>query len=157
MKRKFLLSVIFSFLLFNLNAGGFGVSGIAVPGPDFCGGLRLDYAADTIPFVFTADLYFYDEGVKSALGGLEFLAGNINLFKAVNFFYAPEIAAGFDFSENKVIFENAFYLGFNGFCTSRLQLFMQGGWAPQLLFADSEVGLKLLNFPLRAGVRVWAK
>ena len=142
-----------------MSAAGIGAAATAAYNGDFYpfAGVRLDYAADTIPFVFTADLYFSDYKVKSALGGIEFLAGNIHLFKAVNFFYAPELCAGYDFLEDEVILENAFYIGMNGFCTSHLQLFMQGGWAPQLLFTTDSLKLELVNFPLRAGIRVWNK
>lgn len=142
-----------------MSAGGIGAGATAAYDGDFCpfAGARLDYAADTIPFVFTADLYFSDFKVEAALSGIEFLAGNIHLFKAVNFFYAPELCAGYNFIDNKIIIENAFYLGLNGFCTSHLQLFVQGGWAPQLLFTTDSLKLELVNFPLRAGFRVWNK
>ena len=142
-----------------MSAGGIGAGATAAYDGDFCpfAGVRLDYAADTIPFAFTADLYFSDYKIESALGGIEFLAGNIHLFKAVNFFYAPELCVGYNFIDDKIIIENAFYLGFNAFLLSHLQLFVQGGWAPQLLFNTDRLKLELLNFPLRAGFRVWNK
>ncbi len=160
MNRKFFLSLTISvFFLVRLAAGGIGAGATASYDREFCpfAGGRLDYAADTIPFVFTADLYFSDYKVESALGGIEFLAGNIHLFKAVNFYYAPELCAGYDFLEDEVILENAFYIGLNGFCTSHLQLFVQGGWAPQLLFTTDSLKLELVNFSLRAGIIVWNK
>ena len=156
--RSKILAVFFSFFIVGgLYAGGIGVSGSFHAASPLAFGGRLDYAPDTIPFVFAADINFCDGGTKSALAGVEFTAGNIHLYKALNFFYAPELCAGYDFLENKVILENAFYLGLNGFFAPHFQLFTQTGWAPQVLFADDAVSLNLVNFPVRAGLRFWTK
>ena len=156
--RSKILAVFFSFFLAGvLYAGGIGVSGSFHAASPLAFGGRLDYAPDTIPFVFAADINFCDGGTKSALAGVEFTAGNIHLYKALNFFYAPELCAGYDFLENKVILENAFYLGLNGFFAPHFQLFTQAGWALQVLFADYAVSLNLVNFPIRAGLRFWTK
>ena len=159
MKRAFFA---FCFLILSapfLSAGGIGAGGayFFTQNDEVCTGARLDYAFDTIPFILTGDVIFENSGVKGALAGLEFCAGNINLFKALNFFYAPELCAGYDFLENKVILENAFYLGLNGFFAPHFQLYAQAGWAPQVLFAADEVSLNLVNFPVRAGLRFWTK
>ncbi|MCR5252282.1 MAG: hypothetical protein K6C98_01035 [Treponema sp.] len=160
MKKSF-LSLCFLILIAPvLSAGGFGASGAFFLNQNFDDvdyGVRLDYAADTIPFIFTGDLTFENSGVKGALAGIGFCAGNINLFKALNFFYMPDLCAGYDFLEDKVILENAFYLGFNAFALSHLQFFVQAGWAPQIFFSADDVDLNLVNFPLRAGFRVWSK
>ena len=159
MKKSF-FSLCFIFLFAPvLNAGGFGASGAFFINQNFiddCSAVRIDYAADTIPFIFTSDVIFDNDGVKGVLAGAGFCAGNIKLYKALNFFYTPEFCAGYDFLEEKVIVENAFYAGLNCFVMSKLQFFIQCGWAPQVLFCTDDVDLKLVNFPVRAGVRFWS-
>ena len=160
MKKSFFSFCFLILIAPVLNAGGFGASGAFFINQNFIDdelwGVRIDYAADTIPFIFTGDVTFENCGVKGALAGIGFCAGNINLYKALNFFYTPELCAGYDFLEDKVILENAFYVGLNFFAMSKLQMFIQCGWAPQVFFAIDDVTFKLVNFPVRAGVRFWS-
>ena len=155
MKFRFSAIVFFLFCTFSLSGAGFGASAVCQTGKDFSSGFALDIEPDGFPFIFSAEALFCKEKVKSLSGGIEFLAGNIHLYKALNFFYAPELAFGYDFCNDRMIFSNAIYAGLNGFFLPHTEFFLLGGWQPQLLFSKEDGELNLLVFPVKAGIRFW--
>lgn len=157
MKSKFLAVILAIFCNLSLHAAGFGASGTFEFSSDFSAGGTLDFQPDGIPFIFEGEALFCKDGAKSLCGGIEFLAGNIHLYKAMNFFYAPELSAGWDFCNQSVILGNAFFVGLNGFVFPHVELFAQAGWKPQILFSRNDVDLRLVNFPVRAGMRFWTR
>lgn len=136
---------------------GVGMAGLCDFSNDFAAGGSIDFQPDGIPFIFEGEALFCKDGAKSLCGGVEFLAGNIHLFKAMNFFYAPELSAGWDFCDQAVILGNAIFVGFNGFVLPHLELFGQAGWRPEILFTRGSVDLRLVNFPVRFGLRFWTE
>ncbi len=171
MRVKILSFIIFLFSAGSLYAGGFSVKGVSALSFDdgklmMAGGLNADWQPDGIPFIFESEVLFYDNlfeddfrdaGIKSVSGGLEFIAGEINLFSALNFFYGPELMAGYDFSSDRIIISNAIFAGFNGFFIPHIQFFLQAGWRPQVLISRGNVDFQFINFPARAGLRLWTK
>lgn len=155
---KIRLSVLLLlFLIFPLDAAGFGISSTFEAEKNFSWGASLDFQPDGLPFIFSGQALFCQKGVESLSGGIEFLAGNMHLYKALNFYYAPELALGYDFCRDRVILSNAIYAGLNGFFISRTEFFLQAGWVPQLLFSRRNADLNLLNFSVKAGLRLWTE
>ena len=155
MKKGFLIFAELLLFVCGTFASGFGLSGTVETGKDFSGGFTVDFEADGFPFIFEGEVLFCDEGTKSACGGIEFLAGNFHVYKALNFFYTPEIVLGYDFVNESLVLSNAFYIGLNGFVFPKSEAFIQGGWKPQILFGKDDVDFNLINFPIRLGLRFW--
>ena len=168
--RLKILTVLLFFQAGTLFAGGFGFSGVGELSQtdskaELAAGLNADFQPDGIPLIFEGQVFFKDQFfygdfsdagiVKSIFGGVEFIAAEINLFKALNFFYGPELMAGYDFCNQKVIVSNAIYAGFNGFFIPQVQFFLQAGWQPEILIGRGKVDFKLACFPVRAGFRLW--
>ena len=157
--RLKILAIVISLLSFTvpLNSAGFGAAGTFEFGREPSGGLTVDFEPDGLPFIFEAEALFCQDGLKSLCGGVEFIAGNINLYKALNFFYCPELGAGYDFEDDKVIISNAIFAGLNGFFLPQTEFFIQAGWRPEILLGRGNVDFRFANFPVRAGLRFWTK
>ena len=151
------------FMLFSslLYAGGFGLGGICnfLINDDISHseGFSADYQMDSFPFILETGAFFDGYSVSSVYGGVEFMAGEIHLFKAVNFFYAPELSAGYDFSLDEILVSNAFFIGLNGFLIPHIQFFIQAGWSPLVFYDFEKVDYNLFIFPVKTGVRFWRK
>lgn len=158
MRLKVSVFLIFFFsAAIPLSAAGIGAAGHFEAGRDAAGGFTADFEADGLPFIFEGQLLFSEGRVKSLCGEIFFIAGNINLYKALNFFYGPELGGGWDFLNEKVIISNAIFAGLNGFFLPQTEFFIQAGWCPQILLAKDAFDLNPFNFPLRAGLRFWTK
>lgn len=158
MRLKVSVLLIFFFsAAIPLSAAGIGAAGHFEAGRDAAGGFTADSEVDGLPFIFEGQLLFSEGRVKSLCGEIFFIAGNINLYKALNFFYGPELGGGWDFLNEKVIVSNAIFAGLNGFFLPQTEFFIQAGWCPQILLAKDAFDLNSFNFPLRAGLRFWTK
>ena len=161
-RKSALIFILIFFSAFPAFCGGFGAAGAGALSFDegklqMAGGLCADYQPDGLPFIFEGEALFCQDGLKSLCGGVEFIAGNINLYKALNFFYCPELGAGYDFEDDKVIISNAIFAGLNGFFIPQTEFFIQAGWRPEILLGRGNVDFRFANFPVRAGLRFWTK
>ena len=155
MKLKF-FAVFFIFFQFSLNAAGIGAGGLFTLKNGAAGGVRMDFQSGSIPFVFETETLFCKDGVDLVLGGVEFLAGNIHLAKALNFYYAPKLSLGWNFCGQEFIVANGFFTGLYAFAIPRTQFFLEAGWNPEILFSADDLDFNLVNFPFLIGVRFWS-
>lgn len=154
--KKIIAGGLFFLIFFgNAYATGIGVSGRTDIEADFSYGAELNFKPDAFPFVFFCDFSFCNGGNNALCGGMDYWAFNFNLKKALNAHLGPEVRVGWDFCREKIIFENGFFVGLNGFVAPRVELYGQAAWGLQVLFGKSETEANYLNFPVKIGCRIW--